>query len=70
MPTYDYQCEKCPQCGDQIKRLIGTGADIIFKGSGFYATDHRKGYKKTYCDGDSPCCGRQNPCEKSSRSKQ
>ena len=33
---------KCPKCGKQsLKRLIGTGAGVIFKGSGFYATDYR-----------------------------
>ena len=39
---------KCPECGKQkLKRLIGTGAGIIFKGSGFYETDYRsEGYKK------------------------
>ena len=33
--------EKCPQCGGILRRLIGKGTGIIFKGSGFYATDHR-----------------------------
>ncbi len=33
---------KCPKCGAKVKRLIGAGAGIIFKGSGFYATDYRK----------------------------
>jgi putative FmdB family regulatory protein len=39
---------KCPECGKAaLKRLIGTGAGIIFKGSGFYCTDYRSdGYKK------------------------
>ncbi|MBP7051615.1 MAG: zinc ribbon domain-containing protein [Phycisphaerae bacterium] len=39
---------KCPQCGKSaLKRLIGTGAGIIFKGSGFYCTDYRgESYKK------------------------
>ena len=39
---------KCPQCGKSaLKRLIGTGAGIIFKGSGFYQTDYRsESYKK------------------------
>lgn len=39
---------KCPDCGKlKLKRLIGTGAGIIFKGSGFYETDYRSdGYKK------------------------
>ena len=35
---------KCPHCGKlKLKRLIGTGAGIIFKGSGFYQTDYRGG---------------------------
>jgi putative FmdB family regulatory protein len=33
---------KCPKCKGKIKRLIGGGVGIIFKGSGFYATDSRK----------------------------
>ncbi|MCK4998784.1 MAG: zinc ribbon domain-containing protein [Anaerohalosphaera sp.] len=33
---------KCPNCGKmKLNRLIGTGAGIIFKGSGFYQTDYR-----------------------------
>ncbi len=33
---------KCPECGKKkLRRLIGTGAAIIFKGSGFYCTDYR-----------------------------
>ncbi len=38
---------ECPACGkNALKRLIGTGAGIIFKGSGFYCTDYRSdGYK-------------------------
>lgn len=38
---------KCPKCGGKLNRLIGSGAGFIFKGSGFYATDHRsEAYKK------------------------
>ncbi len=34
--------KKCPECGkNALQRLLGTGAGIIFKGSGFYATDYR-----------------------------
>jgi putative FmdB family regulatory protein len=39
---------KCPKCGKvRLQRLIGAGAGIIFKGSGFYQTDYRsESYKK------------------------
>ena len=33
---------KCPECGKRcLKRLIGCGSGVIFKGSGFYETDYR-----------------------------
>ena len=40
--------KKCPECGkNQARRVIGPGAGIIFKGSGFYITDYRSdSYKK------------------------
>jgi len=39
----DAKLENCPQppCDGRVKRLLGTGAGIIFKGSGFYQTDYR-----------------------------
>lgn len=34
--------KKCPECKkNSLFRKIGTGAGIIFKGSGFYETDYR-----------------------------
>jgi putative FmdB family regulatory protein len=41
----DEPLKKCPKCKKGVKRLIGTGSGVIFKGSGFYATDYRKGGK-------------------------
>lgn len=40
--------KKCPKCKRQkLRRLIGPGAAIVFKGSGFYKTDYRsESYKK------------------------
>lgn len=40
--------KKCPACGKKkARRLFGTGAAIMFKGSGFYQTDYRsESYKK------------------------
>ncbi len=38
----------CPKCGKKkLRRLIGAGAALVFKGSGFYKTDYRsESYKK------------------------
>jgi putative FmdB family regulatory protein len=34
---------KCPECGKpRLQRLIGAGAGILFKGSGFYETDYKR----------------------------
>ncbi|MGB9688482.1 zinc ribbon domain-containing protein [Thermogutta sp.] len=39
---------KCPACGkNKLRRVIGPGGAILFKGSGFYCTDYRsESYKK------------------------
>lgn len=38
--------KRCPKCRGKVVRLPGTGAGVIFKGSGFYETDYRsKSYK-------------------------
>jgi len=44
----DKPLRRCPQCGGRnLKRLIGAGSGVIFKGSGFYQTDYRtESYKK------------------------
>lgn len=36
---------ECPECGGNLKRIIGTGAGPIFKGSGFYHTDYKNNSK-------------------------
>ncbi len=38
----DAPLSKCPKCNGQVQRLIGPGAGLIFKGSGFYLTDYKK----------------------------
>ncbi len=46
----DEPLKRCPKCRCKVRRLFGTGAGIIFKGSGFYETDYRS---KSYRDGES-----------------
>ena len=37
----DKPIKKCIKCDGEMRRLIGTGAGLIFKGSGFYITDYK-----------------------------
>ncbi len=38
---------ECEKCGGSVERLISAGGGLIFKGSGFYVTDHRsESYKR------------------------
>lgn len=47
--------KKCPECGKRkLRRLIGPGAAIVFKGSGFYQTDYRSESYKKRADADKP----------------
>jgi putative FmdB family regulatory protein len=44
----DQVLTKCPQCGKKkLRRLFGSGAAVLFKGSGFYETDYRSDSYKT-----------------------
>jgi putative FmdB family regulatory protein len=43
----------CPECGGRVRRLLGTGAGVLFKGSGFHATDYRKPSYKEAAKKDS-----------------
>ena len=52
----DKRLEKCPKCKGKVKRLIGGGAGIIFKGSGFYETDYKKKTQPKPCEKATPSC--------------
>ncbi len=39
----DAQIDECPECKGKVQRLISKGGGILFKGTGFYATDYRSG---------------------------
>lgn len=60
----DDPLKKCPKCKKQkLRRLIGAGAAIVFKGSGFYQTDYRSESYKKGAEAD------KKSSEKSSESK-
>ena len=68
---------KCPKCGKPaLKRLVGTGAGVIFKGSGFYATDYRSDSYKQAAKKETPVksgekkeAAAAKPAEEKSKSK-
>ncbi|MDZ4656472.1 MAG: zinc ribbon domain-containing protein [Bythopirellula sp.] len=46
---------KCPECKKlKLRRLFGTGAAVVFKGSGFYETDYRSESYKAGAEKDKP----------------
>jgi putative FmdB family regulatory protein len=56
--------KQCPECGKKkLRRLIGPGAAIVFKGSGFYTTDYRSEAYKKAAEADKPKSDK--PAEKS-----
>lgn len=57
----------CPldDCAGTVKRKIGTGAGIVFKGSGFYQTDYRsESYKQAASKAESDGKPAAKPAEK------
>lgn len=53
---------KCPRCGRRkVKRLIGAGAGIIFRGSGFYQTDYRTDAYRKAAEKDKPPSAKDKP---------
>jgi len=58
----DEPLKKCEKCGGELRRLIGTGAGILFKGSGFYQTDYRS---KSYRDKAKSESGDKSPAKES-----
>ena len=60
--------KKCPSCKKaKLRRLFGTGAAIVFKGSGFYQTDYRSdSYKKSAKADKDSSSGNSTGSDKSS----
>jgi len=63
-PMSEAPKKKCPACGKQkLERLIGPGAGFIFKGSGFYITDHRSPDYQARAKAESESEGKAKPTE-------
>lgn len=61
---------KCPQCRRlRLRRLIGGGAAIVFKGSGFYQTDYRSESYKKAAAADKPSDGKSGDGKSTSSTK-
>jgi putative FmdB family regulatory protein len=82
VPTYEYRCtnghqyetregfdaparQDCPTCGAQAKRVLFP-PPIVFKGSGFYITDSRKGSSATLADSGNAAAASSSPTEATS----
>jgi len=53
----------CPECRGKVNRLVSGGGGVIFKGSGFHATDYAKSGSAPACGRGTRCCGRSEPCD-------
>lgn len=53
------KCPKCKKAG--VKRLLGTGAGLMFKGSGFYETDYKKSKSAAPKSCEGCCKAKESP---------
>lgn len=60
---------KCPTCGGKLDRLIGTGAGILLKGSGFHNTDYRSSAYHEAAKSDASSASPPTPTSDSSAGK-
>jgi len=61
---------KCEECGGGCRRLLGTGAGIIFKGSGFYETDYKTKKGKAEESGEKDTSSKEKSDTKKESSKE
>src|SRR6188508_626010 len=62
--------KKCPECGKlKLRRLFGTGAAVVFKGSGFYQTDYRSDSYKKGAEKDKPASESKGDSKSESKSE-
>ncbi len=64
----DEALNNCPECGKSVRRLIGGGLGIIFKGSGFYTTDNKSSSAQAGGNGSSK--SKENVSEKKEKAEE
>jgi putative FmdB family regulatory protein len=67
----DKKLTKCPNnsCGGKVQRLLGVGAGVIFKGSGFYETDYRSESYKAGAKADKKKSSNKNKKSENKKSE-
>jgi putative FmdB family regulatory protein len=65
----DPELTRCPECSKKSLRKIYTPVGIVFKGSGFYATDHRSPSGSNRINGGQKSEGDEKPAAKSESTK-
>jgi len=60
---------RCPECNKKSLRKVYTPVGIVFKGSGFYATDHRSPSGQTSRSSNKEKSGEEKSSSSSSESK-
>jgi putative FmdB family regulatory protein len=65
----DKPLSRCPKCKSAVRRVINGGMGVIFKGSGFYSTDNKKGSALTGGNGSSKEKSKEGSTEKASADK-
>jgi putative FmdB family regulatory protein len=63
----DEPLKQCPRCGAPVSRQFSKNVNFVFKGTGFYSTEHRSDeYKRQSAQeakGPAPTCGNSDkPC--------
>lgn len=58
----------CPKCRGRVRRLIGTGAGLLFKGSGFYITDYRSDSYRSAAKAESAAPAKSGDSGKAAKS--
>ena len=63
----DPPLKKCSKCGGKLEKMLPKSVNLIFKGSGFYATDYKKGgagskggVRKSHAKGPAPSGGKES----------